>query len=672
MPGKVLTEGDRAMRSDQARFHHNVDGTGVTIGIISDSFDALGKADADIRQGELPGQRNPNRYLSAVQVLRDDPTGSDEGRAMAQIIHDVAPGAALLFYAPRSVLDFALGIDELVEAGADIIVDDLGFSEQPFFQDGPVSQAVSRAVQRGVTYISAAGNYGHASYESEFRASGQTFTVSGATFEAHDFDPGIATDIFQSITIPGFSDFDIAFNWSEPFRSFGLGAGATNDIDLFLMTQPRVPVSFQDFALVAASLNTNIGGDPQEFLFVSNRSFRETEYYLVIGKQQGISNAPNPELIKWIDFENVGTEYEYVNEFLGQSENGTVYGHPNAEGAIAVGAVQFDRTPAFGETIITPRLFTSLGGTPILFDTRGQELRNPVIRDKPQLIGPDGVSTSVLDFETFPGTSAAAPHIAAVVALMLERAGKRRLSPDDIRDILLKSTLDVGTPGFDRITGSGFIQANLAVMNVAPTLVVAEGQTRLTGTARADNLIGSPTNDRLIGRGGFDVLMGLRGHDQLKGNGGNDWLQGAAGRDVLNGNRGNDTLSGGNGRDRLLGKGGNDHLVGDRGNDHLTGGGGRDLLWGKGGGDRLSGQGGGDRFVLEQAPGVDIITDYQDGRDQFVLADELTFEELTFRSRGSHTLVRVGRSTLARINDLRPEQLTVDDVIDFALPAEPV
>lgn len=669
MPGTVITEGDRAMRSDHARFNHNLDGTGITIGIISDSFDAFGEADADVQAGELPGRSNPNRYLSSVQVLKDDPEGIDEGRAMAQIIHDVAPGAELLFYGPTSVTDFARGIDELVEAGADIIVDDLGFGEQPFFQDGPVSQAAARAVQQGVTFISAAGNYGNASYESEFRSSGQQFNVSGITYEAHDFDPETEIDIFQSITVPGFSDLDFVFNWSEPFRSFGLGAGASTDLDLFLMSQPRLPQSQQDPALVSASLEDNIGNDPQEFLSASNRSGGDRDYYLVVGKQQGINNSPEPDVIKWIDFEDVGSIYEYVNEFFGQSANSTVYGHPNAEEAIAVGAVRFDRTPAFGADTIAPRTFTSLGGTPILFDTAGNELRTPLIRRKPQLIGPDGVSTTVVDFETFPGTSAAAPHLAAVVALMLERAGgSGQLSPAEIRDILEVSTLDVGAPGVDSISGNGFIQADLAVMNVAPTLLMADDQRRLRGTARADNLVGTQQNDVMIGRGGFDVMMGLGGRDRLRGNGGNDWLQGAAGGDRLVGNRGNDTLTGGNGRDRLSGGGGADNLVGDRGHDVLIAGGGDDLLWGGAGRDRLSGQRGRDRFVIEDAPGIDIITDYQDNIDKLVLADDITFRQLTLQSKGNNTLIKLGQNTLARLINVQPEQLTADDVIDVPLP----
>ena len=76
MPGTIITEGDRAMRSDIARFHHNVDGSGIKIGIISDTFNAFGEARGDVLAGELPGRDNPNGYTSCLPSLIDFSTSS--------------------------------------------------------------------------------------------------------------------------------------------------------------------------------------------------------------------------------------------------------------------------------------------------------------------------------------------------------------------------------------------------------------------------------------------------------------------------------------------------------------------------------------------------------------------------------------------------------------------
>ncbi len=105
--------------TDLVREHFGLDGTGVTVGILSDSYDCLGGAAADIASGDLPAPAN-------FFVLDDSfCPGTDEARAIGQIIHDIAPGAVLGFHtAGGGQANFATGITELAAAGADVIVDD--------------------------------------------------------------------------------------------------------------------------------------------------------------------------------------------------------------------------------------------------------------------------------------------------------------------------------------------------------------------------------------------------------------------------------------------------------------------------------------------------------------------------------------------------------------------
>ena len=78
---------------------------------------------------------------------------------MAQIVHDLAPGAAIDFAtADGGEAVFAKHIKDLASAGADVIVDDIAYFGEPFFQDGPVAVAASEVEAEGVTYLSAAGN----------------------------------------------------------------------------------------------------------------------------------------------------------------------------------------------------------------------------------------------------------------------------------------------------------------------------------------------------------------------------------------------------------------------------------------------------------------------------------------------------------------------------------
>src|SRR5262249_44289798 len=162
--GLATSQGDQAMRADIARTTLGLSGTGVTVGVLSDSFNCKGGAAGDVASGDL----------SPVNVVQDDPgctSGTDEGRAMLQIVHDVAPGASLAFAtADGGQANFANNIRNLKAAGARVSVDDVGYFAEPMFQDGIIAQAVNPVVAQGVTYFSAAGNSARQAYDHAFVA----------------------------------------------------------------------------------------------------------------------------------------------------------------------------------------------------------------------------------------------------------------------------------------------------------------------------------------------------------------------------------------------------------------------------------------------------------------------------------------------------------------------
>ncbi|MBW4504824.1 MAG: S8 family serine peptidase [Scytonema hyalinum WJT4-NPBG1] len=170
----------KATGVDVLRDRYGLDGTGITIGVISNSFDtspisfdSSGRVDnytTNVANGYLP----PN-----VQVLRDypdpDPTiteddPTDEGRAISQLIHAVAPGAKLAFYTGAGGVDVVgQGIQALGAAGANIIVDDIGLLPQDTPDapsnlldleppNGPINQAINTVFNQGISYFTAAGN----------------------------------------------------------------------------------------------------------------------------------------------------------------------------------------------------------------------------------------------------------------------------------------------------------------------------------------------------------------------------------------------------------------------------------------------------------------------------------------------------------------------------------
>ncbi|MBK7855000.1 MAG: hypothetical protein IPJ79_08925 [Bacteroidetes bacterium] len=113
-----------------------------------------------------------------------------------QIVHDIAPKADLAFRTGFiSAGDMAQGILALEQANCDVIVDDITFITEPFFQDGVVAQAVDNVAAQGVSYFSAAGNFGNKSYSAVFNP---TATPNGIVGSAHNFGGG---DIYQSLTL---------------------------------------------------------------------------------------------------------------------------------------------------------------------------------------------------------------------------------------------------------------------------------------------------------------------------------------------------------------------------------------------------------------------------------------------------------------------------------------
>lgn len=469
--GSVTSQGDVAQLSDVARASYGIDGSGFRVGILSDSWDNLGGQASGIASGDLPED---------IIVLEELPGGgSDEGRAMGELIYDVAPGVSLAFNtAFLGQPGFANGILGLAEAGSDVIVDDIIYFAEPMFQDGIIGQAADIVSNNGVPYFSSAGNNLDDSYESDFN-NGGTFDLrdffSGELFGEyvlHDFDPGEGVDFFQEVNVPaGGGNIILSFQWDDPFASVCAGCpGADTDLDIFLAL---VDGDFNSMFIALSATDANIGGDAVEILGVSSGG--AVTAYLVIGKWTGkvgeqqfdLGPNPDPGFIKYVNFGSVSiTDYA--------TNSGTSYGHANAKNAVSVGAVRYDQTPAFGVKQPIREVFSSSGGVPTLFSIKGNKQRE--VRKKPEISAVQGTNNTFFGFDyegdgfpNFFGTSASAPHAAAVAALMLE-ATNGNISPKKITQAMQKTAIDMDDPrtpkfdkGFDFATGAGFLKADDAI-----------------------------------------------------------------------------------------------------------------------------------------------------------------------------------------------------------------
>lgn len=214
---------DQVLKGDILQNTFGLTGKGLTIGIISDSINQVGNGIADsVATGDLPNN---------VVVLQDGPAGStDEGRAMAEEVHDIAPDAQIVFHAVGSSdLEFADAVNSLAAYGCNVIVDDVSTSDEPWFQDPLVAQAIQNAyTTKNVTYFSAAGNYGDSGWQSDFRGSLDTApspTYANLTGTWHVFDKttvgGIEQDnILQEVEIPALLRASTS-NFSSMIRLMG-------------------------------------------------------------------------------------------------------------------------------------------------------------------------------------------------------------------------------------------------------------------------------------------------------------------------------------------------------------------------------------------------------------------------------------------------------------------
>jgi len=439
--GSVTSQGDAAMLSNDARVLSGLSGAGITVGVLSDSYDCKGGAVADVASNDLP---------TGIQVLVEETgcgSGTDEGRAMMQIVYDIAPGASQAFHtAFNGEASFAQGILDLANiAGADVITDDVIYFAEPMFQDGVIAQAVDTVKAAGVAYFSSAGNNARKSYESVFRNSG----VRGFSprSKRHDFDPGTGTDSLMEVSIPAGAQVIFVLQWDDPFFSVSGSPGADTDMDMILY-----PTSGS--AVAGATVN-NVGGDAVDIFSYKNTSSSAVTYQIAIDHTAG----PEPGLVKFVYFGSMT-----INEFA--TNSGTAYGHNMAAGARSVGAARYSNTPAFGVSPPALESFSSRGGIPTLFDTAGNAVN--ITRQKPEIVAPDGGDNTFFGsdyegngFPNFFGTSAAAPHAAGVAALLRDQDAA--MTPDDIYNALQNTAIDMNAVGVDINSGYGLIQADMAL-----------------------------------------------------------------------------------------------------------------------------------------------------------------------------------------------------------------
>jgi hypothetical protein len=485
---------------DAARTAFGVDGTGITVGVISDSFDfndaGLPSAADDVANGLLPGPGNPCGYTTPVIVHESPVVGTDEGRGMVQLVHAMAPGATLAFASgDTEESHLRQAIRQLADDGADVIVDDVLLPQEPYYQQSSVSTLIDRLVrEEGLVYLAAAGNYNQVGVPEGVSAGlpigswgteAYRPTECPADVVAHsgfdgpvdclDFDPLGGGDPVMGIVTVGNGTGPTAaaaavallLQWAEPV------GGVAHDFALVIQNEDGTWSTQKPFG-------TGFPGR-QAVVENSQKDGEAAAISVVRPTTEGDDFRPAIRFSSYVDGPTAVLELEHDTTTATDTVGASVNGHNGGPETITVAAAAF-----YTPTTVEP--FSSLGPvtylfTPVTPHSVGTPLATPEVHAAPDILSVDAERTSTTsDTEEiepgvylFQGTSAASPTAAGVVALGLQR--NPSLTPDEVKAALYGSAFPVSSPYADtpsaNVTGAGLIDAEAFLAAIPPAPVPA-------------------------------------------------------------------------------------------------------------------------------------------------------------------------------------------------------
>jgi len=560
----------------------NFDGSGISVGILSDSYDTRSQsphASTAVSNFDLPGAANNPWNTQPVVVLQDYPGGTDEGRGMTEIVYKMAPKARLAFAtANDGEVGFANNIRALaalpgyayapgIQQGfkADVIADDVGYYDEPWYQDGVIAEGIDDVAAAGVAYFSSAANdIGINGYESELRivpnGTGLTAATNSALVGTNIDLTGVPTNLYAG----GFHNFNpnpgqqdvaqlvnwsgtqvVTLQWDDPYdqhdlvpdeppiySATGTISNAQTSVTFDQTSTPPLPALNAGQAYVIAEaatsgsldaiiniydsagnliLNQDTGTDETVSFFppltdnykvvvnrysttsgnftftvstaagspgvttdlnllvfnastgaylgtrsltsnnvATNRPIELGQFGSVSGSQEQFviarANIPSqpaaqlPTHVRWLIPGNGASGIGPAEYF--KYNTVTTGGHATAAGCNGTAAYS-----VFKPNV--PEYFTSPGPATIYFDKNSNRLAVPEVREQPRVAAADAANTSFFSGDTtsdldsnpnFSGTSAAAPHAAAIAALVLQsRGGPGSVTPTQMTQILQDS-----------------------------------------------------------------------------------------------------------------------------------------------------------------------------------------------------------------------------------------
>ncbi len=413
--GSKESEGDAVLRAELARSTFLATGAGIKVGIISDGATQAAAAAAS---GDLPAD-----IVTSGKILS---AGSgNEGTAMMEIVHDLAPGADIYFHtAGSNTVAFNTAIDNLINAGCKIICDDVSWLFEPYYEDGTVATHVKEKLAvNHIVYVTSAGNAGKKHYQGQYVDDGTGKSTFG-------------TDPYLYVDLAGYGgSAQVVLQWNDPYNA------AVNNYDLTMQT-------WSGSVTTTGCREQPSFTHPYESVGLTNNGYSTVRCRIWIQKVSA-TELKNMEIYI---YPSGGSAVVPTNIVPGDS----IFGQAAVPGVLTCAAVDA-ATPTQAED------FSSRG--PVTMVDGSQ-------RAKPDITGTDGVQvTGAGGFHSpFFGTSASAPHVAAVAALYWSKYPSK--TGEQVSQSLRGTATDLGTAGFDNVFGYGRADAYTAIASGAGPVTV--------------------------------------------------------------------------------------------------------------------------------------------------------------------------------------------------------
>jgi uncharacterized repeat protein (TIGR01451 family) len=474
--GAFLSEGV-ALHSVDDLQGLGIDGTGVTVGAISDGINSLAVAQGS---GDLP---------ATVTVPAACPAGAgsgDEGTAMLEIVHDMAPGATLLFCGTGGgVVNHTNAQLALVAGGAAVITEDIPFDAEPAFQQGLAATTGDAIAAAGVSMHSSAGNMG-ARHAARVAATGTGGGPDGSAGPFAGCPVGFSPSNVVAIAPGGDTTFDVqvqpgttgatlsvTLQWSEPRAIFPTaGAGGFTDLNLYVMNAALTQC-------LGASVGVQAGGAGDTIEQVSIAfagGSGNANVKLVVDVQNAPAGIAAPTIdLRWrgaiaLDASTRDGSLNPDSNYTGLATSSAAANAGASTNPATVGLEGFSSGGPVQLLLTT----VCLGGT---YPCAGNAVAGPapVIVGAPNWTAADGVSVSGAggfgsgtcpavnqgDCRFF-GTSASTPHAAACDALI--RSNVPGIGVTGVNSRLAVSAIDRGPAGFDNAWGAGVLDCLAAAV----------------------------------------------------------------------------------------------------------------------------------------------------------------------------------------------------------------